>query len=33
MDDIITLKEFLNVGLEGVKDYIEIKDNVNKYNL
>ena len=33
MEDIITLEEFLNVGLEGVKDYIEMKNNVNKYNL
>jgi len=32
-EDIIPLKEFLNVGLEGVKDYFEIQDNVNKYNL
>lgn len=33
MEDIITLKEFLNVGLAGVKEYIEIKNSMNKYNL
>ena len=33
MEYIITLKEFLNVGLAGVKDYIEMKKATDKYNL
>jgi predicted kinase len=32
MEDIITLKEFLNVGLAGVKDYIEMKREERKFN-
>jgi hypothetical protein len=33
MEDIITIKEFLNVGLAGVKEYIELKKASDKYNL
>jgi len=33
MDDIITPKEFLNVGFKGVKEYIETKSDMKKYNL
>lgn len=33
MEDIITPKEFLDVGLSGVKDYIEMKNDTKKYNL
>lgn len=29
----ISIKEFLNVGLEGVENYLEMKKNVSKYNL
>jgi hypothetical protein len=32
-EDIITLKEFLNVGLAGAMEYIELKKATNKYNL
>lgn len=33
MEDIVTLKEFLNVGFENIEKYIEIKNDTNKYNL
>ena len=40
VDDRITIKEFIDVGLEGVEElinsgetYFKIKDNANKYNL
>lgn len=33
MEYIITLKEFLSVGLAGVKDYIELKKTTDKYNI
>ena len=33
MEYIITPKEFLNFGIEDVKDYIETKSDADKYNL
>jgi hypothetical protein len=33
MKNIITIEVFLNVGFEGVEEYIEIKKNINKYNI
>jgi hypothetical protein len=33
MEDIITFEEFLNVGLEGVKEYIEMRSAMKSYNL
>jgi hypothetical protein len=40
MEDIITIKEFLNVGLKGVKDLVKqkkeeriLKKDIDKYNL
>ena len=33
MEYIITPKEFLNLGIEDVKDYIETKSDADKYNL
>ena len=32
-NNIITIKEFLDVGLEGVKKLIEMKNKAKKYNL
>ena len=33
MEDIISLEKLFEVGFDGVKDYIEMKNNINKYNL
>ena len=33
MEDILTLKEFLNIGFENIEKYIEMKNDINKYNL
>lgn len=33
MDDIVTIKNFLEVGFENIENYIEIKNGTNKYNL
>ena len=32
-DNQITLDEFLDVGLDNIEEYIEIKNNTKKYNL
>lgn len=31
--DVITMKEFLKIGLEGIKEYIEMKKNTMKFNI
>ena len=33
MENIITVREFLNVGVKGVKEYIETKSDMEKFNL
>jgi hypothetical protein len=33
MENIITIEEFLNVGFDGVEEYINMKKNINKYNI
>lgn len=33
MEDIITLDKLFEIGFDGVKDYLEMQDNINKYNL
>lgn len=33
MKDILTTTEFLNVGFENIENYIEMKNDINKYNL
>lgn len=29
----IAINDFLSVGYEGIREYIEMKNNINKYNL
>lgn len=33
MDNIITLDEFFNVGFKNVEEYINMKQNMKKYNI
>jgi hypothetical protein len=30
---MITLKDFIAVGLEGVKEFVDMQENIKKYNL
>jgi len=31
--NMITLKDFIAVGLEGVKEFVDMQENIKKYNL